>query len=151
MYYNSSTTCNHWSISPVTFISSGNGRPCGNNACLGYICLLFHTCVLTDEPDYLTGDRNCHSVSLSCTQQHKRCQSSIRGREFVGSLGSRQNVFSWEQCGKICKAFALCNFWAYDTSGTNKCYLWQTCDLAMGKTAPGFIVGNRDCPKQSKK
>ena len=123
--------CDHWDFSK----STGSGDE----------CRLFRRCTLLSVatfPKFLAGDKNCHSVALSCTDAHKTCSNS-NARNLIRKIDT---ITSWEDCGNHCKEDRFCNFWTYHT--IHKCELWKLCPSPTN--SPGYLKGHKKCPSISK-
>ena len=109
---------------------------------LNYQCRLFKTCDLEAGIGYVSGPRNCHSTSLFCTMPHIKCDTSdprIHAKTFIDIL---DDVGTWEDCGKLCKAQSGCQAWNYQTN--HICSLFRGCPQPI--SAPGYLKGDRNCP-----
>ena len=95
---------------------------------------------------YLSGDRNCHSVSLSCVKARVRCHKITVDGTVLYYLYSRR-IDTWEQCGIICRKEHKCNGWEYQIKN-KKCLLFKKCIIASD-LQPGFLVGDKMCPRAS--
>ena len=128
--------CNHWDFS-----NSTNG--------VKYRCQLFDRCLLRDGPTYLSGDKNCHSVALSCTDANTSCKN-ILSNDLNQHFPIRNvQTSSWEDCGNHCKRENACNFWTFHQS--QKCDLWKSClNPDTSSKAKGYLKGDNKCPRSSK-